>query len=80
MVDKRGMVEILEEINRQGVPKNIRDKIEDSIKTLQDMKSTREQVSLITSLLDDVANDPNLSFPARTYIWNVISTLEETER
>jgi uncharacterized protein (UPF0147 family) len=77
MVEKKEMVELLEEINRQGVPKNIRDKIDESIKTIQEMKSTRERISLITSLLDDVANDPNLSFPARTYIWNVISALEE---
>lgn len=79
MVGKKDMVELLEEINRQGVPKNIRDKIDESIKTIQEMKSTRERISLITSLLDDVANDPNISFPARTYIWNVISTLEEKE-
>lgn len=77
MLEKDEIKKILEEINRQGIPKNIRDKIDESIKIIEEMKTTKERISLITSLLDDVANDPNLSFPTRTYIWNVISTLEE---
>ncbi|MBI2675337.1 MAG: UPF0147 family protein [Candidatus Aenigmarchaeota archaeon] len=69
--------ELLEELLKQGgLPRNVRDRLEETLKVLGRSNSIEEKVSNISSILDEASCDPNLSPSTRTYIWNVISTLE----
>ncbi|MBI4173255.1 MAG: UPF0147 family protein [Candidatus Aenigmarchaeota archaeon] len=59
-----------------GIPKNVRLRLEETAKILEQQKSIEEKISYISSVLDEASNDPNLSTAARTSIWNAIYTLE----
>ena len=61
-------VSLLEEVlEDRGVPRNIKSKIEGSIKELKaDKESEGVKVSTLVSVLDDASNDPNISLSART--------------
>jgi len=59
------------------VPRNIRTKCEDCIKSLS--SGTEEigiRVNTVISCLDEVANDPNLPMYTRTQVWNIVTALE----
>lgn len=64
-------------INERGVPKNIKNSIEESMNILNSQSSLEEKIAYILSVLDEAINDPNLSGFARTNIWNIVSNLEE---
>ena len=59
------------------VPRNIREKIEDSIKALQN-KQEDPKVSISTAIanLDEASNDVNIPMYTRTQIWNIVTALE----
>ena len=77
VMDKDGIINLLQQIvTDRGVPKNIKLSIEESIKLLQDGREENERISSVISILDEASNDPNISIPARTHIWNVVSILE----
>ena len=59
------------------VPRNIREKCEESIKVLKDDKDPVEiRVNTVISYMDEVSNDPNIPMYTRTQIWNIVSILE----
>ena len=60
----------------RGVPRNIKISLEESVNILNGKDSQEEKIASIISILDDASGDPNLSFHARTKIWNMVSVLE----
>jgi uncharacterized protein len=64
----------------RGVPRNIKSSLEESISILNGSDSEEEKVASIISVLDDASADPNLSFHARTKIWNMVSVLETVKQ
>jgi uncharacterized protein (UPF0147 family) len=64
----------------RGVPRNIKASLEESISILNGSDSEEEKVASIISVLDDASADPNLSFHARTKIWNMVSVLESVKQ
>ncbi len=58
-------------------PRNIRKIVKDSIAMLQDQKqSLAVRAANAISLLDDVAQDPNMPSFARVTLWSAVSELE----
>jgi hypothetical protein len=58
-------------------PRNIRKTVKDSITMLQDAKqSLSVRAANAISLLDDVAQDPNMPSFARVTLWSAVSELE----
>jgi hypothetical protein len=75
-------IELLEDImNDRGVPRNVKASLESSIRTLKtDTESEAVKISTLVSILDDASNDTNISFYARTKIWDVVSKLEQLSK
>jgi len=75
-------IELLEEVMKdRGVPRNVKSTIEESINSIKsENESDGVKISTMISMLDDASNDPNLSFYARTKIWDVVSKLEELSK
>jgi uncharacterized protein (UPF0147 family) len=75
-------LELLEDImNDRGVPRNVKNAIEDSMNELKEEKeSDNVKISTVISVLDEASNDPNISLYARTKIWDVVSKLEELNK
>ena len=68
---------LLEEIlGDKGVPRNIKNSIDESLSILNGTASNEAKVASVISILDDASSDPNLSMHTRTHIWNVVSALE----
>lgn len=61
-----------------SIPRNIR-RGADEVKQilLNDSDPIDLRVASATSILDELANDPNIPLHGRTLIWNIISRLEE---
>lgn len=58
-------------------PRNIRKIVKDSITALQDPKlSVAVRAANAISMLDEVAQDPNMSSFARVILWSAVSELE----
>jgi uncharacterized protein len=58
-------------------PRNIRKIVKDSIMALQDPKtSLAVRAANAISMLDEVAQDPNMSSFARVILWSAVSELE----
>ena len=64
----------------RGVPRNIKASLEESVSILNGRDAEDEKIASIISVLDDASGDPNLSFHARTKIWNMVSTLESIKQ
>ena len=64
----------------RGVPRNIKASLEESCCILNGKDSEEEKIASIVSILDDASGDPNLSFHARTKIWNMVSVLESVKQ
>ncbi len=75
-------LELLEDIMRdRGVPRNVKNAIEESIENLKDEKESESvRISTVIGVLDEASNDPNISLYARTKIWDVVSKLEELNK
>lgn len=61
-----------------SIPRNIRrgaDEVKQILYKSGDPIDLR--VASATSILDDLANDPNIPLHGRTLIWNIMSRLEE---
>ncbi len=64
-------------VNDTGVPRNIRRAAANALQYLRDIKlSPAVRAANAISALDEVSQDPNMPFHARTRIWQVISILE----
>ena len=58
-------------------PRNIRKIVKDSISMLQDLKiSIAVRAANAISMLDEVAQDPNMPSFARVTLWSAVSELE----
>ncbi|MEM5804563.1 MAG: UPF0147 family protein [Candidatus Aenigmatarchaeota archaeon] len=63
------------------VPRNIRDRILESIETLKkDSEPADLRINTVISYLDEVSNDPNIPMYTRTQIWNIVSMLESRQK
>jgi uncharacterized protein (UPF0147 family) len=77
-MDREAVICLLQEIARdRGIPRNIRDSLEDSINVLNSDNFNQEAIASVESILEDASNDHNVAAHARTNIWNIMSTLEE---
>lgn len=64
-------------IEDTSVPRNIRRGADDAKQRLLDSDEALDiRVAGAVSILDDLANDPNIPLHGRTVIWNIISGLE----
>ena len=68
----------LQQISDSNItPRNIRKIVKDSITMLQDLKQTVSvRAANAISLLDEVAQDPNMPSFARVTLWSAVSELE----
>lgn len=77
-MDEREITKLLEElVDYSRIPRSIRERLQESLEFLKGTQPMEEKVSMVASILDDAANDPNVSSSARTYIWSVMSMLEQ---
>ena len=61
-----------------SIPRNIRRGAEEVKKILLKPEDPIDlRVASATSILDELANDPNIPLHGRTLIWNIMSRLEE---
>ncbi len=63
-------------MNDRGVPKNVKENIEEGLTILKKPGAEGVQIAEAASILDEVSNDPNLSVYGRTILWDAISKLE----
>ena len=60
------------------VPKNVKEKVQAVIQTLNDEKEELSmRIDKALQILDDVAEDSNLQSYTRTQVWNIVSMLEK---
>ncbi len=72
------MTDVIDQlIEDTSVPRNIRRGADEAKEILQDGDEALDvRVASAVSILDDLANDPNIPLHGRTLIWNIISGLE----
>ena len=81
MVDNVKLKQILDVLDQlaedTSVPRNIRRGATDAKgRLLQTNEAMDVKAASATSILDELANDPNIPLHGRTLIWNIISQLE----
>jgi len=77
MEDIQKVIEALEELHQDmSVPKNIKQKIENTIKVLKENTELSIKVNKALNELDEVGDDSNMQAYTRTQLWNIISMLE----
>ena len=71
---------LLEIMDDDTVPKNIRNRIGDAVRIIEqggdDFAFLRDSLN---EVLDSVVHDPNLPLYTRTQIWNTVSLLESVQ-
>lgn len=76
-VDFEPIIEELEFIKEEGVPKNVRENIDSIIVYLNDDSiEASTKINKALTVLDEIANDINLASHSRTSFWNISSILE----
>jgi len=77
-MDDKEITKLLEElVDYSRIPRSIRDRLQESLDFLKSTCSREEKISMVASILDEAANDPNVSSSARTHIWSVMSVIEQ---
>ena len=78
MIDFEPINKLLDDImTDRSVPKNIRTSVESARAGLNNKKEELDvRINTAISILDEVANDPNIPIYTRTLIWNIVSMLE----
>ncbi len=72
------IVEVLSELKEdQGVPRNVKTKIENTIKILEESAELSIKVNKALHELDDVVDDTNIQAYTRTQMLNIVSMLEQ---
>ena len=72
------IIEILEDLGNDGtVPRNVKDKIKNTIEALKQETDLKISVNKALYNLDEIADDPNLQSYTRSQIWNIVSLLEK---
>jgi len=80
MVEKElnDIIELLDELKKDTtVPKNVKEKIDSTVKLLEDDEETAIKVNRALHELEEVADDANLQPFTRTRVWNIVSLLEK---
>tara|TARA_Y100000310_G_C20560804_1_gene752972 strand:- start:698 stop:955 length:258 start_codon:yes stop_codon:yes gene_type:complete len=80
MVNKEteSVVTLLNELkDDHTVPRNVRVRIDDAIKILDEDTEMEIKVSKVLHGLEEIADDVNLQSYTRTQIWDIISSLEK---
>jgi len=73
----RQIVDVLDQLAEDTtVPRNIRRGATDAKSNLLKTGALDVRVASAITILDDLANDPNIPLHGRTQIWNLISQLE----
>jgi len=68
-------------IDDTSVPRNIRRGADSAKKHLMNKAEALDvRIASAVSVLDELANDPNIPLHGRTMIWNIISGLETVAR
>lgn len=77
----RQIIQVLDQLaDDTSVPRNIRRGAKESKdKLLDDKEALDVRTASATTILDELANDPNIPLHGRTLIWNIISQLETIE-
>ncbi|MCJ7450381.1 MAG: UPF0147 family protein [Candidatus Nanohaloarchaeota archaeon QJJ-9] len=64
----------------EDLPSNVNDMLNQAIEALEDDSGDLSvRLNTVTSLLDQVSNDPNIAQHTRTDVWNIASMLESVE-
>lgn len=72
------LIELLDELKKDvAIPKNVKDRIDSTIKILKDEDEIAIKVNKALHELEEVADDANLQPFTRTQIWNIVSLLEK---
>ena len=82
MVEVKDVVEMVDEIMEEtGLPKNIRNKLEEIASELKacEKENLKLKADKCIHDLDDVSSDVNLQPFVRTQLWSVVSMLESLE-
>ncbi len=76
------MTDVIDQlIEDTSVPRNIRRGADNAKKMLLNKQEALDvRVAGAVSILDELANDPNIPLHGRTLIWNIISGLETVGR
>ena len=81
LVGKKQISEVIEFLSSlqedSGVPKNIKSKIQEIIKSLEDSSDLSIKINKALTELEGIAEDTNMQSYTRTQVWNVISLLEK---
>lgn len=73
----QNVIQALEELAEdKSVPKNVKQRIENSITFLKTQGELSLKVNRALSELDQVSDDSNMQPYTRTQIWNIVSLLE----
>ncbi|MBI3033488.1 UPF0147 family protein [Candidatus Woesearchaeota archaeon] len=73
----QNIVQALQELlEDKSVPKNVKQRIENSISFLKTQGEISLKVNRALSELDQVSDDSNMQPYTRTQIWNIVSLLE----
>ncbi len=67
---------MIELMNDNTVPRNIKTKVEGIIKSLQETKDKSMRINKALSILEEVSDDNNIQPYTRTQLWNIVSMLE----
>lgn len=80
-MEKKNVIKLIKElISSGGMPRNIRENLEETLKMFGSREgSDQEKLAQVLSILDDASGDPNVSAQTRTLIWSVVSQLESRE-
>lgn len=71
------IIEYLEDLEWDGVPKNIKKELQLVLEYLkQEDLEVMTRVHKALSILDELANDPNILADTRAQLWNISSLLE----
>lgn len=71
------IVESLKELlDDMSVPKNVRTRLESTIKILQEESELSIKINKALNELDEIADDSNMQPYTRTQVWNIVSLLE----
>jgi uncharacterized protein (UPF0147 family) len=76
--DIKDIIAALQEVKEENqVPKNVKIKIDEVIKILNEKTEPSLRVNKVLSTLDEIADDTNIQPFTRTQLWNVVSMLEK---
>lgn len=75
-IDFEPIIEELDLLREEGVPKNVSGFIEEIMACLKQDSDDSTKINKALSILDEIANDINLAAHSRTSFWNLSSMLE----